>query len=269
MERNLVLAVVGDESVHESWLAGLQKRSFDLCLIYFGDQPGRFRGDADVYIERKGIKFALIYELVQRELAEVLPHYDRIWIPDDDVAADVARVNRLFELARQYNLEICQPAIAVGDLSFQALRAQPEYILRYSQFVEMMCPLFTQRAFQKVLPLFNANASGWGIDWVWSSWFAADQVAVIDATPMDHTRPLRTSGVHDRFRRMGVDPSTDLKVMIAKHNLNNRRVQRAMARGTARLRGVRLDGSRVWTRSRLSMLIERLTPKSLRTGAAA
>src|SRR5215213_1497735 len=117
MRKNLILATVGDESVHRTWLAG-GERSFDLALVYFGDQPQRYREDADYLIARKGIKYSLLHDVLQNELATALPRYDHVWMPDDDIAAGAEQINRLFRLAAEYRLAICQPAIGRGDVSF-------------------------------------------------------------------------------------------------------------------------------------------------------
>ena len=249
MRKNLVISVVGDNSVHRSWLEPAHPRSFDLCLVYYGDVSQRFAGDAEIYIERKGIKFNLIYELAKRELADILFRYEHVWMPDDDIAADMDRVNRLFLLAEEHHLSICQPAIGSGDVTFRTLRAHPGYILRYSRFVEIMCPLFSRAALQQVLSTFNANRSAWGVDWLWASHFGPKDLAVIDAVPMDHTRPLRSGGVHARFAAEGINPMREHKDLEAEYGLHVRRRHRRTVRGTARLRGLRADGDEVWTQS--------------------
>jgi hypothetical protein len=82
----------------------------------------------------------------------VLFRYERVWLPDDDIAADVESVERLFDLVEKHRLATCQPAIDRGDVTFRTLRVQPGYVLRYSRFVESMCPLFTREALQRTLP---------------------------------------------------------------------------------------------------------------------
>ncbi|HEX6961900.1 MAG TPA: hypothetical protein VF175_08545 [Lacipirellula sp.] len=255
MRSNLILATVGDESVHRTWLAG-GERAFDLGLIYFGDQPDRFAEDADYYFVRKGIKYSLLHEAA-RALGPALRHYDFVWMPDDDVAADARCINRLFQTAGEYRLAVCQPAVGQGDVSFKTLRAQPGYLLRYSRFVEIMCPVFSREALARVLPTFTFNVSAWGLDWLWASMFSEAEMAVIDAAPVHHTRPLSSGGVHGRLAAMGVDPFEELQRLTQQHGLNDLRFQRATCRGTARLRGIRLDGERVWTRSWLSSMLGR------------
>ena len=53
--KNLVIGIVGDESVHPTWISEPGVRNFDLCLIYFGDDDGRYSDQADYYFQRKGI----------------------------------------------------------------------------------------------------------------------------------------------------------------------------------------------------------------------
>jgi hypothetical protein len=256
MRKNLILATVGDESMHSTWIAG-GERSFDLGLIYFGDQSGRYAAEADYYFERKGIKYSLLHEAALG-LGPALAHYEYVWMPDDDIAADSACVHRLFSLAAEYELAVCQPAVGQGDVSFKSLRASPAYLLRYSRFVEIMCPVFSRAALQRVLPTFKLNVSGWGLDWLWASMFGPEELAVIDAAPVHHTRPLSSGGVHRRFAAMGIDPFDELRELLRQHGIDNRPFQRATRRGTARLRGVRVvDGREVWTRSWLSSVLRR------------
>jgi hypothetical protein len=54
---------------------------------------------------------------------------------------------------------------------------------------------------------------------------------------------------------LGVDPREELRQVMTTYHIDNRRFHRATCRGTSRLRGVRLDGQKVWTRSWLSSLL--------------
>lgn len=257
MRKNLVLAVVGDSSVHTTWLTGNSPRSFDLCLIYYGDAPNRFAPDADFYFEGKGIKFALTHELAQNGLADILFRYNQVWMPDDDIAADTIQINQLFDLAAQYRLAICQPAIGRGDVTYRGLRAQPGFILRYSPFIEMMCPLFSREALRKTLPTFNANRSGWGLDWLWPTFFGRREVAILDAVPVHHTRPLKSGDLYRLFTAEGIRPTLEHRQLLAAHHINDRRARRRMVRGTTIFRGLRTDGREVWTQPLWSNLWRR------------
>jgi hypothetical protein len=120
-----------------------------------------------------------------------------------------------------------------------------------------MCPLFSRDALRLVLPTFTLNVSAWGIDWLWASMFRPEELAVVDATPMDHTRPLQSGGVHRRLAALGVNPYEEHRQLVQKYGIENRRFHKASCRGTARLRGIRLDGNTVWTRSLLATVFRR------------
>jgi hypothetical protein len=161
--RNLVISAVGNASQHNSWLGSSSARTFDLALIYYGEQPGAFRADADIYVERKGFKFPLIADLLE-QLGHRICDYDCVWLPDDDIATTAGDIDRLFEIVRQYQLSIAQPAIATGDVSYQSLRPRLNLLLRYTRFAEVMCPIFSGAALAAVRPTFRETVSGWGID---------------------------------------------------------------------------------------------------------
>lgn len=245
---NLVIGVVGDNSCHENWLSDPQAREFDLCLIYYGDQTDRYAEVADYYFARKGIKLSLIHEIAHEGFDKVLSEYKMIWLPDDDIGADTHQINSLFQLAEEHRLQIAQPAIGRGDASYQALRCHPGYLLRYTGFVEMMCPLFTSETFERVLPMWAENVSGWGFDWIWSSMFSEKQVAVIDAVAIHHMRSLGSGGAYDHFAQLGVDPSKEFEEACRNHNVSRRQFKHALW-DKGRYRAIKTDGSRDWTRS--------------------
>jgi hypothetical protein len=246
--KNLVIGVVGDESAHSTWLDDPGLRNFDLCLVYFGNDVGRYSDQADYYFQRKGIKFRMLFDLAQEELGEIVSHYDHIWIPDDDIAATTRKINQLFRLAVKYKLQVSQPAIGKGDVSFESLRHQPKFVLRYTRYVEIMCPLFTSEAFSQSLPTFQENHSGWGIDWVWSWTRPQHEVGVIDAVSVHHTRPLNSGGVHHRLRALGINPGRECRAIRSKYAIRNKRHRKGLVRGTARLQGINKNGEKVWTR---------------------
>lgn len=229
--RNLVISTVGDNSKHATWLAGSEQRRFDLFLIYFGDRPDYDFSGAELTLRRKGFKFPLLHGALA-EYESVLANYDRIWCPDDDIAADTDCVNRLFDLFAQHQFELAQPAISAGDVSYESLRQIPHSILRYSPYVEVMCPIFTREALYKTRSLFLETQSGWGIDWVWSKWFRKRKVAIIDACGVNHTGALMRGDLYQKLRARGIDPYREFDECVAKHGGIDRRIHKKMVRGT-------------------------------------
>jgi hypothetical protein len=238
MARNLIISPIGDRSVHQTWIAGPEKSNFDLFLLYYGNGEDVAANDAKFYVRRKGFKWEHLH-YVAEEHAEVIEQYDRIWCPDDDIACDTAGVNQLFELFEQYQLQLAQPAIAKGDFSFRGLTQQRGNILRYSPYVEVMCPIFTREAFLKVKPTFLENRSGWGLDWIWPKQFARHEMAIIDKVGIHHTGPLGKGEHYKNLAKLGIDPYRDFSETVARHGGINWNLHRGMLRGNLRLKRVK------------------------------
>ena len=68
--KNLIIAAVGDQSLHKYWIPK-KRSSYDLFLINYGSKS--FKTDAKYYIEQKGSKFNLINEAIEN-YSEILDY---------------------------------------------------------------------------------------------------------------------------------------------------------------------------------------------------
>jgi len=181
--KNLVIAAVGDESLHKHWMPEI---GYDVYLIYYGDQKGHFSDESKFYKERKGTKFHLIHEILPE-----IQDYDYVWMPDDDIFLTPKYIRRLFDIASKYELEICQPSI-IGWYGLKVTLCQQDSFLRYTNYVEIMCPCFSKNAINKCKETFVENKTGWGIDAAWHILLeqSTDKLAIIDEIAATHTRPI-------------------------------------------------------------------------------
>ncbi len=232
--RNLIICPIGDRSVHRTWLGGPASPDFDLFLIYYGNGPDVSTADAKYYFRRRGFKFEHLHFVVT-EHADTLNKYDRIWCPDDDIACDTGSINEMFNIFAKYRLQLAQPAIAEGDFSFKGLVQKPGNLLRYTRYVEVMCPVFTREALIKVSDTFLENRSGWGLDWVWPKRFADNEMAIIDKVGIHHTGPLGKGEHYRNLAKLGIDPHRDFKETVERHGGIDRNLHRQMLRGRARM----------------------------------
>ena len=192
-EKHLVFTSAGDRSNLTFWLNG--RRNFDLWVTYYGDQKGRFREIADFYNCRRGGKFPNLHHLYQ-VWPHLLDHYDAIMVMDDDILIDAEAISRLFELRERFDLWVLQPAFdATGKISHPITRAQPDFLLRYVNFVEVTCPLFKKEKLDDFMKVYDPVLLSWGVDW----WYMhilgpelAGKVAIIDditcINPHDSTK---------------------------------------------------------------------------------
>jgi hypothetical protein len=245
--RDLVIAAVGDDSQHPSWLAQPNERSFDVALVYYGKQKDRYLGEADYYSERHGFKYPLISQMLG-ELGSKLDRFAYVWLPDDDIRATTGDVNRLFQIARDYRLAIAQPGIDSGDVSYRALRRDPKLLLRYTGFVEVMCPLFSREALDAVRHTFADTRLGWGLDWAWTRLVDRRQLAVVDAVGVCHTRPLASGEAYKELARLGISPTDECRQAMRRYGaggLATRLRRRALVFGTASCTAIDSLGQRL------------------------
>lgn len=234
MARNLIICPIGDRSVHHTWLNGPGTPDFDLFLMYYGNGPDVVARDARYYFRRKGFKFEHLH-FAATEHAATLRQYDHIWCPDDDIACSTADVNLLFQLFAHFNLKLAQPAIAAGDFSFKGLAQVRGNLLRYTPYVEVMCPMFTQESFFSVTDTFLENRSGWGVDWIWSKRFASSEMAIIDKVGIHHTGPLGQGEHYANLAKIGIDPHQDFHSAVERHGGIDWNIHRRMLRGRVRM----------------------------------
>lgn len=144
----LVVLCAGDGSLHLSCGWHRAARRFDLCVNYFGGDDAvhtRFSGSADHYFRFKGPKWAIVRQLLATE-ALAAHSYDYVWLPDDDLDISVSDVNTMFDVAAEAGVRLAQPSMANQYVAHDVLVQDPTCLLRYTNFVELMCPLFAVRS---------------------------------------------------------------------------------------------------------------------------
>jgi hypothetical protein len=217
-KRNLVFLRVGDTSTHREWIGDPATRSYDVWLDYYGEgDSSRWRGDAAHLTDGPGTtKYARALALLPE-----LGRYEAIWFPDDDISVDAGGVERLFATFHAFGMALAQPSL--GDGSFVAheiTRWNGAFVVRYTNFVEAMCPLFSRDALVACAPSFTRSISAFGMDMIWPRMLGdpRDRVGMIDAAPVVHTRPI---GAGKWRRPDGFDPRGERAKMLAAYGLED------------------------------------------------
>jgi hypothetical protein len=97
-------------------------------------------------------------------------------------------------------------------------------LLRYTNFVEIMAPLMSMQALRHLMPTLDNDdiKSAWGLDFVWPYLLNNRDVAVIDKTPMTHTRPVTAFNPDSNFYRMyNIDPMLEGHQNMTKYGLSS------------------------------------------------
>lgn len=198
--RNLVILRAGPDLLHPAWLQGWPERArtWDLCLCTY--DAGTTTTATEYRAHYPGSKFQGLARLLAEE--NFWRGYDYVWFPDDDLLADWQTINRMFELCRAYGLALAQPSLAPGSFVNHQItrRAEAGAVLRFTSFVEIMAPVFSQAALRRAAATFALNPSGYGLDHLWQAIIDAPPTAfaILDAVSVVHTRPIGAS--YDRRR---------------------------------------------------------------------
>ena len=89
----------------DCWLDAGQSRSWELCVVYYGDRddPDCLRA-ADHSMRMKGGKFPNLVRAMRRQLA-YFRSFEAILVADDDLVISGAQLNALFEVRRAHGLQ--------------------------------------------------------------------------------------------------------------------------------------------------------------------
>jgi hypothetical protein len=181
VSNNLVFTSAGNRSNLRGWLRG--RRDFDLWTVYYGNAAGMFQDVSDYYLARKGSKFQNLHYCYQR-WPEVLARYDAIMVMDDDIEIGASSLSRLFGIRRELDLWALQPAFRLsGKVSWPITAVHPTAKLRYTNFVEMACPLFRRDKLDAFMGVYDPELVGYGADWWFLHTLGPDidnRVAVVD-----------------------------------------------------------------------------------------
>lgn len=240
----LIVLCAGDTSLHQAshrhW--SHPSRQYTLAILYYGTDPDKkqqYRDEADYFHAQQGPKWALVRNFL---ITQTALWHTRTFVafPDDDLDITTTQWNTLFDYGRNYNLDLYQPSLVNNGpqyISHPLLICKPQNTLRFVNFVEVMVPIFSQRALRRAVDkrvLTNPRLkSGWGIDYVlpqtvlphhkfdYPSQHTVNKhtyyFAVVDAVPITHTKPLSNTAdakTSSFYKTYNIDPKKEMRDMM-------------------------------------------------------
>lgn len=191
VKNNLVIVAAGKTSQHILWKPKCD-RNFDLLLLNYENSDY----DKDEYDYKFDVIGGFKYYLISKvpEILDIVKNYKNIWIPDDDLQINIKSINKMFQIFETFELYLAQPALTKNSpYTFPITVIKDNSILRFTNFVEVMCPIFSQKTFLKLYETFKLNKTSWGLDYLWPYLlnYPKNKIAIIDITPVYHYRPLK------------------------------------------------------------------------------
>ena len=218
MKSNLALFRSGPNSLHPHAVEQLADQNFDYALSWFGDEPPKADDALFVHMQ-KGAKWPGL-ERTLVEHWDTIQQYDYVWLPDDDLLCRPELVSRMFAICRDLQLDLAQPALTRDSYFSHLISMQhTEFQLRFTNFVEIMAPVFSADMLARIFPTLTGNVSGWGLDSLWPRLTQIGKVAVIDDTPVKHTRPV--GGPNYAFSKAaGMSPAQEAILTMTRYGID-------------------------------------------------
>ena len=218
MKPNLALFRSGPNSLHPHAVERLADQNFDYALSWFGDQAPAADDAVFVHLQ-KGAKWPGL-ERTLVEHWDTIQQYEYVWLPDDDLLCQPELVSRMFAICRDLQLDLAQPALTRDSYFSHLISMQhSEFQLRFTNFVEIMAPVLSADMLARIFPTLAGNVSGWGLDSLWPRLTQIGKVAVIDDTPVKHTRPV--GGPNYAFNKAaGLSPAQEAILTMTRHGID-------------------------------------------------
>lgn len=247
--RHLVFTSAGDNASVTKWLKG--KPYFDLWITYYGSVSGRYSEISKFYNERKGSKFQNLFFLYQN-YRELLYHYDSIMVMDDDILINAGQINRLFQIREAFDLWILQPSFTpLGKISWPITIARRENVLRFTDFIEMTCPLFKREKLDIFMLKYDPELISYGCDFMFLDTIGNEngkKVAVIDSVVCKNPHAKKKGGIRE------IDKLAPARVRVGKWRMIKEKYQIDCSNRFNVIDAVKKRGSARYTGMIISMI---------------
>ena len=200
--KTAIISPIGKNSLHQSWL---ENSSSDFLAICYESVDDELLKDAKIVVHQKGHKYSLIKKLLD-DNPGIVDQYDYFMLLDDDIATSSKKIEEIFQIHSDNKLLLSQPALTRDSyFSHRITRRywRKKVRFRYTNFVEMMCPIFSKESLKKCIHTFDSNKSGWGLDYIWPEILNFEGIAIIDEVCVKHTRKC---GSLKRLMKEGINP---------------------------------------------------------------
>ena len=221
---HLLLVRAGRRSVHRALYPLPAQRSWDLALSCYEEPDAIDLAQADLVTTGAVTKWDAFAQMRFGAPGFGFERYEYMCLADDDVVfRDAGDIDRLFAIAREHGLSVSQPSLTPESHAFWFItRHHPSWLLRFTNFVECMAPVFSAEAIELLREDLCAAVSGCGLDLIFHKVLGPDRrLAVIDAVAVTHAAPIDPdNGPFYRFlRSIGVEPMEETTWFLAKYGL--------------------------------------------------
>lgn len=206
-------------------------REYDTTIVNYNYESG-FEPEAfsyDYRTDKKGFKWPLALDYIKKNREKLMENYEYIGIWDDDIQADIESLNHSLIMAHNCGAMMFQMSLtANSDEWFDILKQNPDYLFTWTNFIEIMCPVYHTSLIPMMIEFWESYPfkMGWGFDKV-ACELAEAPAMVIHCRAMYH--PKREQSTYDKtaaFEEMRICMEEAYPAYCKKHfDIDNARVR--------------------------------------------
>lgn len=227
-KNNLVIVRAGNNSLHKQYFYQYEEsRDWDRMIFSYECLDDIDYQHCEFIIKGGLSKWTDFSDLLMNNFFDQYP-YEYVWVSDDDILpVEEDALNRLFSYAKKFKLQISQPALSHDSFaSWRITYFSPAFHVRYTNFVEVMCPVFSQHALEIIRPDVSVAISGCGLDLIFSELFSQSEnsLGIIDDVQVRHTKAVDSidGAFYQHLRKHNIDPSREIKEFLFKYGLTHK-----------------------------------------------
>jgi hypothetical protein len=172
---------------------------FDLMTYsYDGSEQTAAGGALPGVVGHIALKTEMWGESLKLLFAKIPAEYEVVFFLNSDIYMSYSSINRLFDYADLFALDICQPALSLNSFySHQFLLKKTAIDVEAVPFVEIMMPCLSRAVIDEMNRLGIFSISGWGLDkYVFANIVERLKLrpqCVVHAVTAIHTKPVESS----------------------------------------------------------------------------
>lgn len=224
--KNLLITTVGEYNHLQSWI---KDRDFDIALVnydYSMDINDALKVGCIYYDSFPVFKYPGIWQMMTDAVS--LQEYDYYFMPDEDIDISGADINRLFQKMKEHDLWLAQPAIEKSNKSFPSWEMfihKEGLDIVYTDFVEVMCPAFNNKAIKMCLDTFNKSHSGWGLDLTWAKILKGQNMGIVNDVVARHTRPVKGGNLYEALQKLRISPYREKRKLMQEYGVSSSEIK--------------------------------------------
>lgn len=175
MRDYLIYTSAGHAANVNQWYSS-SNRNYDIWVTNYTDTKSLNKEYSDYYNEHKGSKFQNLKNVLEKH-RDQMSRYKAVMVADDDIVITPNSLSALFKTLTDNNIWVLQPAFSrYGKVSHSITRRKLTSRIRYTNFVEVTCPIFRTDKLLEFLSVYKPELSTcYGIDWWYLNYLGIDR----------------------------------------------------------------------------------------------